>query len=301
MTCKTLSALASRLIFTAHGFLLVWIVVHIKGDDSYYWLLLIGLGLLYLEMPITLRCTKKGEWKWFSPMVFLYLCTSIPSVALLELELLNRRSSSRNSSSTQTSCNTTEDGEFGLSNWVKGLEQIMLLILVIVRWLMPKGEMTRDQLSQLLLVYIGMGADIMDILEVFTEPEVETNMNITITGLALFSWALMQFTLVLTQTDSPPASAPNRSVVSLEDSESPAIDPEPKAGCCRGSSCCINEVWGLAIAVGMQDGPFLIFRLYLMLHEKVLNQMMIFFAVKNVLTVLIEIYRIVVVQCSRRS
>ncbi|KAJ1144823.1 hypothetical protein NDU88_011117 [Pleurodeles waltl] len=235
-------------------------------------------------------------------MVFLYLCTSIPSVALLELELLNRRSSSRNSSSTQTSCNTTEDdlvkqGEFGLSNWVKGLEQIMLLILVIVRWLMPKGEMTRDQLSQLLLVYIGMGADIMDILEVFTEPEVETNMNITITGLALFSWALMQFTLVLTQTDSPPASAPNRSVVSLEDSESPAIDPEPKAGCCRGSSCCINEVWGLAIAVGMQDGPFLIFRLYLMLHEKVLNQMMIFFAVKNVLTVLIEIYRIVVVQC----
>ncbi|XP_069468265.1 transmembrane protein 26-like [Ambystoma mexicanum] len=235
-------------------------------------------------------------------MVFLYLCTALPSVALLELELLNKRTIAGNSSTANASCDKPADdldklAELTLSNWVKGLEQIMLLILVIGRWLMPKGEMTRDQLSQLLLVYIGLGADIIEILEVFTEPEVETNMNITVTGLALFSWALMQFTLVLTQLDSPPPpSAPSRSVASFEDSESPAIDLEAKRRCRGSCSCCINEVWSLVITVGMQDGPFLIFRLYLMIHKHVLNQMMIFFAVKNVLTVLIEIYRIVVVQ-----
>ena len=30
-----------------------------------------------------------------------------------------------------------------------------MLILIIGRWMLPKGELTRDQLSQLLLVYIG--------------------------------------------------------------------------------------------------------------------------------------------------
>lgn len=30
-----------------------------------------------------------------------------------------------------------------------------MLILIIGRWMLPKGDLTRDQLSQLLLVYIG--------------------------------------------------------------------------------------------------------------------------------------------------
>lgn len=40
--------------------------------------------------------------------------------------------------------------------WVTLIEQFLMLILIIGRWMLPKGELTRDQLSQLLLVYIGI-------------------------------------------------------------------------------------------------------------------------------------------------
>lgn len=39
--------------------------------------------------------------------------------------------------------------------WITLIEQFLMLILIIGRWLLPKGDLTRDQLSQLLLVYIG--------------------------------------------------------------------------------------------------------------------------------------------------
>lgn len=180
--------------------------------------------------------------------------------------------------------------ELDPENWVAGLEQTMLIVLVLGRWLMPKGDMSRDQLSQLLMVYVGLGADILDIFDTFKEPEVKTNRVVVIIGLALFSWALMQFPLVLTQTQPPKDAPPSRSVDDLP--------------CCAGapsafSTCCSSEVWSLLLTVGLQDGPFLLYRLYLMVREQVLNQLMIFFTCKNILIVLLELYRIFVVQCEQ--
>lgn len=176
--------------------------------------------------------------------------------------------------------------ELDPENWVAGLEQTMLIVLVLGRWLMPKGDMSRDQLSQLLMVYVGLGADILDIFDTFKEPEVKTKRPVVIVGLALFSWALMQFPLVLTQTQPSLGTAP----------------PGAPGGLCPGApaalaSCCSSEVWSLLLTVGLQDGPFLIYRLYLMAQEQVLNQLMIFFTCKNIVIVLLELYRIFVVQC----
>lgn len=180
--------------------------------------------------------------------------------------------------------------ELDPENWVAGLEQTMLIVLVLGRWLMPKGDMSRDQLSQLLMVYVGLGADILDIFDTFKEPEVKTNRAVVIIGLALFTWALMQFPLVLTQTQPPKGEPPQTSVRGLS--------------CCPGApsafaSCCSSEVWSLLLTVGLQDGPFLLYRLYLMVQEQVLNQLMIFFTCKNILIVLLELYRIFVVQCEQ--
>lgn len=151
--------------------------------------------------------------------------------------------------------------------------------------------MSRDQLSQLLMVNVGLGADILDIFDTFKEPEVKTNRVVVIIGLALFSWALMQFPLVLTQTRPPEGESSQRSIGALS--------------CCPGAppsftSCCSSEVWSLLLTVGLQDGPFLLYRLYLMVQEKVLNQLMIFFTCKNILIVLLELYRIYVVQCKQQ-
>ena len=47
------------------------------------------------------------------------------------------------------------------------IEQFLMLILIIGRWMLPKGDLTRDQLSQLLLVYIGTAADIIEFFDSF--------------------------------------------------------------------------------------------------------------------------------------
>lgn len=52
--------------------------------------------------------------------------------------------------------------------WTQIVEQTLLLVLIIGRWLLPVGKtMTRDQLSQLLLVYIGTAGIIFGIVDVF--------------------------------------------------------------------------------------------------------------------------------------
>ncbi|XP_067249761.1 transmembrane protein 26 [Chanodichthys erythropterus] len=288
--CRVLNillALLSRFLFAVHGVLTVWRVVEVTGEPS-YWLLLTGVALLGVEMAVTIKYTRNAEWKWFSPMVFLYLSTVIPSVWFLELNLLQ--------SNLPINSTTNSDPQFfsqipltmGLAeldpeNWVEALEQTMLIVLVLGRWLMPKGDMSRDQLSQLLMVYVGLGADILDIFDTFKEPQVKTKQAVIIVGLSLFSWALMQFPLVLTQTSRP----------KVQEEDQPEATQHGRAG--WTVSCCSSEVWSLLLTVGMQDGPFLIYRLYLMIRENVLNQLMIFFTCKNILIVLLEAYRICVV------
>lgn len=51
--------------------------------------------------------------------------------------------------------------------WATVIEQFLMLILIIGRWLLPKGDLTREQLSQLLLVYIGTAADIIEFFDSF--------------------------------------------------------------------------------------------------------------------------------------
>lgn len=47
--------------------------------------------------------------------------------------------------------------------WTLSLHQTFLLLLIIGRWLLPiGGEITRDQLSQLLLMFVGTAADILE-------------------------------------------------------------------------------------------------------------------------------------------
>ncbi|MBN3301015.1 TMM26 protein, partial [Amia calva] len=284
--CKFLNVLLatlSRFLFAVHGVVTVWYVVKTKGDPV-YWLLLCGIALLGVEMAVTLK---------FSPMVFLYLSTVIPSIWFLELNLLQSRhpnnTSSKNDLHLLDIPIPRELTHLGPENWAAGLEQTMLIVLVLGRWLMPKGDMSRDQLSQLLMGYMGLGADILDIFDTFKEKEVESDRMILLIGLSLFTWALLQFPLVLTQTNTPHSQSVSGSP-SGKGKES-SLD---RAAASRWGPSCSTEFWALLVTVGMQDGPFLIYRLYLMIQEHVLNQMMIFFTCKNILIVLLDIYRIVV-------
>ncbi|CAG0890063.1 unnamed protein product [Darwinula stevensoni] len=135
----------------------------------------------------------------FCPSVFFYLCSVVPPIWILELDLASSRANA-SASWNATDCYsmqkfppTNPSTKEALSRlldiylplalpreqWAKILEQMLLVILIVGRWLLPKGELTRDQLSQLLLVYIAMAADIVELFEAFKEKEVIVNKELT--------------------------------------------------------------------------------------------------------------------------
>ena len=81
------------------------------------------------------------------------------------------------------------------------MHQTILFVIVIGRWLLPTStDVTRDELSQILFGFIGVGADIMEFI---TESLKETAVKCSEDGLQtviLFFWclSLLQFILVLT-------------------------------------------------------------------------------------------------------
>lgn len=56
----------------------------------------------------------------------------------------------------------------------------MLFVLILGRWVMPKHhEMTRDQLSGVLLSYIGVAADILEfVTETIKDVEIRCDMTV---------------------------------------------------------------------------------------------------------------------------
>ncbi|XP_014672478.1 PREDICTED: transmembrane protein 26-like [Priapulus caudatus] len=167
-------------------------------------------------------------------------------------------------------------------NWVLAIEQLLLFLLIIGRWLLPKGDLTRDELSQLLLVYIGTAADIIEFFEAFKEKTVQTNEMLIIIILSMWSWSLLQFTFVLTAAKGrKPRSGIDNTVLS-----------------CR-ATCCTADVAGVLMNLFFQDVPFLGLRLCLIFKFNVISYMNIFFTSKNTLVIILQVYRLFVLNCEK--
>lgn len=48
----------------------------------------------------------------------------------------------------------------------------LMLIIIFGRWMLPRGAITRDQLSILLLEYVAIAADILELFEAFEDDQV---------------------------------------------------------------------------------------------------------------------------------
>ncbi|CAG5120297.1 unnamed protein product, partial [Candidula unifasciata] len=275
-----IKAIISRSLFVFHGLISIWRVTQIKRS-LIYWLLSATLPLMVAETFYTLCKKKDREWKWICPSVVLYLATSVPAIWFLELDLMRQRvimAKLRHPPNTSYSDVFVLNGKMirfaislGSQEWCKILEQLLLLILIIGRWLLPKGEITREQLSQLLLVYIGMAADIIELFEAFKEKAVSENTFLTIVILSLWTASLAQFTLVITATKA----------------KKTRIAPIDRT---KGrDSCCPTEVISILISVFLQDAPFLVLRMLLIFRYDVLSYTNIFFTCKNTLVLVLQV------------
>ncbi|KAB0397966.1 hypothetical protein E2I00_014680, partial [Balaenoptera physalus] len=183
---------------------------------------------------------KKPVYK-FSPAIFLYLISIVPSLWLLEMHhetqvcpfgkqgsgtLSNKYCSSQSegmskNTSTKEDFNQTllsteqtnraddliETAKVFVNNlstvcekvWTLGLHQTFLLMLIIGRWLLPiGGGITRDQLSQLLLMFVGTAADILEFTsETLEEANVRNSPALVYAILVIWTWSMLQFPLDL--------------------------------------------------------------------------------------------------------
>jgi len=178
---------------------------------------------------------------------------------------------------------------FNRKSFVYTIEQLTLLILIIGRWMLPKGVITRNQLSQLLLVYFGIAFDIMELFYLFDERPIVTSHTLQHVILAIWTGSLLQFTIVLTtiktgrQRQWTEMRGGHRLVHGM-----------------THWRCCQTEIWGLLAIVILQDGPFLALRLYCF-SLGIFGYSLLFYTVKNVLIVILEAYRfaVLVLRCSR--
>ncbi|CAF2631016.1 unnamed protein product [Rotaria sp. Silwood2] len=87
-----------------------------------------------------------------------------------------------------------------------GIEDAMLVelsfmfIIILGRWILPKGNISHSALSQLLLVYLSLASDILDLLTLFSEKEIYLSSSMVHIVLIVFSLCMFQFALNLTAT-----------------------------------------------------------------------------------------------------
>lgn len=97
------------------------------------------------------------------------------------------------------------------------------------------------------------------------------------TTLALWTWSLMQFTLVLTATKS------RRTRLAANSMANPILEFEESdedRGPCSCCWWCSADIWGILTTLVLQDGPFLCLRLTFLFKYWVVSYSNIFFTIK---------------------
>lgn len=177
--------------------------------------------------------------------------------------------------------------------WVSVVEQTLLFLLVLCRWLLPRGDISRHELSQLLFVFMGIASDNMELFELFDEPEVRGDRVLTYVVLGVWSLSLLQFVFVLTAT---------KNTLKLRGVQ-PAItaartrQKKKKHGVCEFMFT--TEIWSLLFSVVVQDGPYAATRIYTLLTYDLLTYSIIFFICKNLLVISLVFYRLAIICVER--
>jgi len=282
-------AILVRLILGGFSAFMVWLCVHQTNNEIYYFLN-ISIGLIIAEGVYTIIKRKGQERKWICLCFIAYLLSAVPPLWILKLDNLDKFDDLY--STVQISgaaAGISANVELDLDTTVAIAEQCLLFLLILGRWLLPRGKITRDQLSQLLFVFIGMACDIMEIFQLFEEQEVSNNRLMSYLVLGVWTLSLFQFSLVLTMSKSPK----KHKVATDQKGDGATGDTSSgKVGCL--GRLVYTEIWSLIVTCLAQEGPFLFVRTYTIYKYNIVNYSIIFFLCKNVLVVMLLVYRFIV-------
>ena len=159
--------------------------------------------------------------------------------------------------------------------WLIIVEESLIYLLVFSRWLLPRRDMSREFLADLLLEFLAIASDIMELLAVFDESQVRENLFLTYWVMAVWSASFIQFIPVLAQKRMfRHLRAPQRKVFTK----------------LCGTS--FVEIAYTFMSIFLQDGPFLVLRLYIMITLNLITYSLVFFVLKNAVTLILLFYRL---------
>ncbi|XP_061600832.1 transmembrane protein 26-like [Cololabis saira] len=304
-----LCAFITRSFFVLVAMIGVFRVAEVKKDTKYWLLTLLFLPLV-VEMIITLKRRKGKDYKWVSPPIFLFLLSIIPSIWILELDHRQPKDSNSeckkldswdNVINAVTLHNRTMQNQTLVENlkalnnmvssicsntWILALHQIVLILLILGKWLLPLGGgITRNELSQLLLIFVGTAADILEFTSETLSDIKNDSLQPVYIILSVWTWSMLQFPLHL-------------SVVNSKSDTSEGGEGVQEESLLSKHS---TDIWSIVETLFIQDGPFLVVRVTVLTYYKVFHQMLVFFTLKNFLVVLLNFYRLAVICQDYRS
>ncbi|XP_076856709.1 transmembrane protein 26b isoform X2 [Brachyhypopomus gauderio] len=268
MFVNFLCAVITRSLFILVSLIGVWRVTWVK-NNTLYWLLIILFLPLVVELILTLRRRKGKDYKWFSPAVFLFLISIIPTIWILELHHQQNTLNTNKNSAKLISSVCPND-------WILALHQIVIILLIVGKWILPTGGITRDQLSQLLLIFVGTSADILEFTSETLSDVKNNNQELVYVVLSIWTWSMLQFPFNLT-------------VVNPEAND----EIETQSGSLLLTHR--RDFWSAAEDLLIKDGPFLLVRLIVMIRYQIIHQMLVFFTLKNFMVVSLNVYRLWVI------
>ncbi|KAK7493257.1 hypothetical protein BaRGS_00015383 [Batillaria attramentaria] len=333
---------------TARGLLMLEILfigsVSIKNTEfnAYYVFWAVPIAGFIGEGVYRIYKKQGQEDKWFSPCMLLYLASAVPGAWVLEIDRLQ----------VFQRLNTTEAGRVELDGVT---EQTLMFLPVLCRWILPRGKMSRYQLSKLLYMFISMASDMMEIFFLFDEEnQVHVSPNdtssfscskctfipndtsyfscgrcaFTPNDTSCFSCSRSTFTpndtscfscsrCTFTPNDTSYFSCgrctftPNvrrdpgltfvilfiwsislfQLAINLTATKSITLNDKRYDFC---SAVKRTEIWGLLVTFFLQDGPFLVVRLYALICYETYTYTIIFFTCKNMLNASLCIYRFII-------
>lgn len=179
--------------------------------------------------------------------------------------------------------------------WINMFHQMMLFILIFGRWMLPRNRGTsRDELSQILLTFIGIAADMLEfVTETRKDLEIMCSDILLMLILTIWSWSTCQFFLVIT-SKGPQTTRQVPIFDSKHASPIMWVEEDIEMSACE-RFVKNPEVWSICSTLFMQDMPFLTMRLYVIFGKNVVKPMLVFFTLKNGVVFALEVYRLIVI------
>ena len=166
--------------------------------------------------------------------------------------------------------------------FIYAIEQSFLLFMIIGRWTLPKGQMSRDKLSNLVLVLVGKACDMTDFFTLFSHRNVAKDRSFTIVVLIVWSLSVFQFPISFTE------SRDDNVVISIHRNR------QYMQVAVRTLNVCLKtEIWSILASIFMQEFPFLVCRSYAVGALGIVDDTIIFFLFKNCLIIAMYLYRLV--------